>query len=203
MKKIIWITILFVVMNLLSAYGFGKNKIQPSHLEWDHIATMHFDIYFPKGNDEFGKLAALMAEESYYYLKQDFKRPVKDRIPIIFYKSQQEFQTTNIIYPLLSEGVGGFTESLHNRVVMPFNGSYKKMEKTLVHELTHAYVNELSGSSLSFFQPSRLPFWFSEGLPEFEAVGGEDTYNNMFIIDLVMNQQLPNLDNIGGYYAYR
>jgi hypothetical protein len=203
MKKIISLALLTLILSTLLAYSFGKNKVQSNKLEWNHIATLHFDIYFAKANNEFGKLAALMAEESYYYLKQDFKRPVKDRIPIIFYPAQQAFQTTNIISSLLSEGVGGFTESLHNRVVLPFNGSYKKMEKTLVHELTHAYVNELSGSSFSMLQTGSLPFWFSEGLPEFESVGGEDTYNNMFIIDLVLNQQLPNLNNIGGYYAYR
>ncbi|MDY6914700.1 MAG: hypothetical protein SVM86_00070, partial [Candidatus Cloacimonadota bacterium] len=201
MKKIsVFINSLLLITSL---WGFGKNKVQSNTLNWDHIATMHFDIYFPRGNDEFGKYVALSAEEAYYYLKADFKTPISNRIPIIFYKSQKEFGTTNIIQPVLTEGVGGFTESLHNRVVMPFNGSYRKMEQTLIHELTHAYVNELSGSAFSMFQSSSLPFWFSEGLPEFESVGNEDTYNNMFIIDLVLNQRLPDLQNIGGYYAYR
>jgi Tol biopolymer transport system component len=170
------------------------------------IETMHFDIYFPAGNDNFGRLVALMSEDTYYYLKNDFQFPAMSRIPIIFYGSQLEFQTTNIIYPLLSEGIGGFTESLKNRVAIPFDGSYSKLEETLTHELTHAYINALdSGSPGSFFylKSFNFPFWFSEGLPEFESVGGSNVRNNAFIMDLVINDNMRSLTDISGYSAYR
>jgi hypothetical protein len=144
-----------------------------------------------------------MAEEAYYKIKADLKKPIFNRIPIIFYKSHQEFATTNIIYPLLNEGVGGFTELSRNRVAVPFSGSYKKMEETLIHELTHAYVNEMNKIRSKFLNFSGLPFWFSEGFPEFLSVGGKDVYNNMFVVDLIMNDGVFYLDGIGGYFAYR
>lgn len=198
--------LLCLYSSLLSAYSFGQNKVQATKEEWSKIETMHFDVYFPKGEDEFGKTASLMAEEAYYYLKEGFKYPIKDRIPIIFYISHQGFQTTNVIYSLLSEGVGGFTESIHNRVVVPFDGNYRKLEEVLTHELTHAYINDLDAKSSSrFFNFSsyNFPFWFSEGLPEYMSIGGLDNYNNMFILDMVMNDYLYPLDQVNGYYAYR
>ncbi|HPR18220.1 MAG TPA: hypothetical protein PLD62_08230, partial [Candidatus Cloacimonadota bacterium] len=202
MKKYL-IFLLILMMANLSAYNFGKNKIQTQNTDWSHIATLHFDIYFQKGDDDFGKAAALMAEEAYYSIKADFHSPIRGRIPIIFYKSRQDFETTNVIYSLLSEGVGGFTESSRNRVAVPFTGSYKDLEKVLIHELTHAYINGLNNQRNRFMNLSGLPFWLQEGLPEFESVHGEEVYNNMFIIDLLLNDGLPDIDQVSGYYSYR
>ncbi len=205
MKKLL-IAILLLIQGLLFAQTFGQNKVNATVQDWSVLRTMHFDIYFPLGEDEFGKTAALMAEEIYYYIKNDLKYPVISRIPIIFYATHTEFQVTNIIYPLLSEGVGGFTESLRNRVVVPFDGSYSKLEELLTHELTHAYINALDNrvtNAIQALRPTAFPFWFSEGLPEFLSIGGEDEYNNMFILDMVVNDNLPKIDYIGGYLAYR
>jgi len=153
-KNILWLLFFIFIYHSVEAYTFGKNKIQPEVLKWSKIETLHFDIYFNKGDDEFGKMAALLSEEAYYKIKEDLKRPIFSRIPIIFYKSHLQFQTTNIIYYLLDESVGGFTELNRNRIAIPFGGSYKKLEETLVHELTHAYINELnwvrSGSPRDF-----------------------------------------------------
>lgn len=209
MKHVIFILIilsLLLACGSLHAYYFGQNKVNATYTGWSQIQTMHFDIYFPEGQDNFGRLAALMAEDTYYYLKKDFKFPATSRIPIIFYGSQLEFQTTNIIYPLLSEGIGGFTESQRNRVVIPFDGSYAKLEQLLTHELTHAYINALdTGTPGSFFYLRffNLPFWFSEGLPEFESVGGADVNNNAFILDLIINDKIRSLSDVSGYSAYR
>ena len=205
MKKLI-LALLLLSWALLGAVNFGQNKVNSVPQDWSVLKTMHFDIYFPKGEDDFGKTAALMAEEIYYYLKADLKYPVISRIPIVFYSTKSEFQVTNIIYPLLTEGVGGFTESLRNRVAVPFDGSYSNLEELLAHELTHAYVNALDKrvtNALDSLRPSSFPFWFSEGLPEFLSIGGEDEYNNMFVLDMVVNDNLPRLDYGEGYIAYR
>jgi len=105
--------LLFIILTFgsigLNAYSYGQNKVNAVYTQWSQIQTLHFDIYFPKGQDNFGRLAALMAEDTYYYLKGDFQFPAMSRIPIVFYSSQLEFETTNIIYYLLSEGIGGFT----------------------------------------------------------------------------------------------
>jgi Tol biopolymer transport system component len=191
----------------LNAQYFGRNKIQDTKEEWSEINTIHFDIYFPKGSVEFGKMISVLAEDTYYYLRDNFNTPLRGRIPLIVYPSQQDFMTTNVITQLLSEGVGGFTESYKNRIVIPFNGSYKDLEDVLTHEMTHAYINALDhqGALKGSYGStnSRLPFWFTEGLPEFQSLVGEDKYNEMFILDMVMNDKLQSLEQVSGYFAYR
>ncbi len=204
--RIILSLLLLLATALLSAYNFGQNKVNLQPEDWSLIQTMHFDIHFPAGEDQFGQTVALMAEETYYNLRDELTYPISGRIPIVFYRSKTQFQNTNIIYPLLTEGVGGFTESLRNRVVIPFDGSYAALEELLVHELTHAYINALDKGTTNaarVLRPVTFPFWFSEGLPEYLSIGGEDDYNNMFILDMVVNDALPDLETTGGYYAYR
>ncbi len=206
LKKMLILALLCCSLSLSFAYSFGQNKVNSRDVNWSMIQTKHFDIYFPKGNDEFGKVASLMAEKSYYYLKNDLQFPATSRIPIVIYGSKTEFQTTNIIYSLLSEGVGGFTESLKNRIAIPFEGSYADLEQVLTHEMVHAYANDLEhGLSAAFMnlKQSTMPFWFTEGLPEFFAVGGKDNYNNMFMLDMVVNDNMSKLDYVDGYLAYR
>ncbi len=206
MKIKILALLLLITCTGLAAYTFGQNKVNVVSSDWSYIQTLHFDIYFPFGYDDFGRLAALMAEETYYTLRDNLRFPIDSRIPVIFYGSKSEFQSTNIIYPLLTEGVGGFTESLRNRVVIPFEGSYSKLEELLAHELTHAYVNAIDSGGpgvLNALRPASFPFWFSEGLPEYLSIGGEDSFNNMFILDMVVNDRLPRLENLEGFYAYR
>ncbi|HNT52470.1 MAG TPA: hypothetical protein PKH19_03640, partial [Candidatus Syntrophosphaera sp.] len=198
--------LLLVLASAGQAYTFGQNKLNLSPEDWSQLQTMHFDVYFPAQADSFGRLAALMAEEAYYRLRENFTYPTASRIPLILYRNKSGFQNTNIIYPLLTEGIGGFTESLHNRVVIPFSGSYAELETLMAHELTHAYVNALEKNALSSFFSldfSPLPFWFSEGLPEFLSLGGGNDFNSMYILDLVLNDKMPALENVGGFYAYR
>jgi len=204
--RYILLLLLLLAAGTSPAYYFGQNKVNLVPEEWSTLQTMHFDIYYPQGEDEFGRVVALMAEETYYTLKDQLTFPIGSRIPVMFYSSKTNFQSTNIIYPLLTEGVGGFTESLRNRVAIPFDGSYSDLEELLAHELTHAYTNALEdgvANALRSMRPTSFPFWFSEGLPEYLSIGGESDYNNMFILDMVVNDKLPPLQNLGGYYAYR
>ena len=207
MKKPIYcLIVLCLFSGACFAYSFGQNKVNYAPQEFSTIQTMHFDIYFPAGEERFGQTAALMAEDIYYYVKGEFKVPILTRIPIVFYSTKTEFLSTNITYYLLTEGIGGFTESLHNRVVIPFEGSYAALEELLAHELTHAYINAMDNRYVNpntMLRPTSFPFWFSEGLPEYLSVGGEDDYNNMYLLDMVINNSIGKLSRTDGYLAYR
>jgi len=206
MKRILLAFFIYLII-IPKIQAFGQNKIQADNINWSKIRTMHFDIYFVEGEDDFGKTLALMAEEGYYYLKESFRIPLKDKIPLIVYKNHLEFEKTNIIYPILNEAVGGFTESMKNRVVVPFDGSYVRFEETLVHELTHAYVNGLTLDSMTSkmlnIGGGRFPFWFQEGLPEYLSMRGTSVNNEMYIQDMVMNNDIQPLNQVDGYLAYR
>ena len=107
----------------------------------------------------------------------------------------------------MEEGIGGVTELFKNRVVLPFEGSYRMFRHVIHHELVHAVINDMfyGGSIQSIISNNvriQLPLWFNEGLAEYEALGW-DTNSDMFMRDAALHTYLPPIEYLSGYFAYR
>ena len=151
--------------------GFGKNKVQYREFDWSYISSDHFDVYFYDGGHDLAVFSATVLESAYVEISAQLNHQLGKRVPCIIYQSHNEFQQTNVTGGLLEEGVGGFTESFKNRMVMPFTGSYEDFRHVLHHELTHAVTFDLLygggvGSLLSRRSLFRQPLWFAEGFAE-------------------------------------
>ena len=200
-----------LVLSAGSAFGqepvFGKNKVQYRDFDWSYISSEHFDVYFYEGGYDLAVFAATVLESSYVEISAQLNYSLRKRVPCIIYESHNEFQQTNVTSSLLEEGVGGFTESLKNRMVMPFTGSYEEFRHVLHHELTHAVIFDMlyggMGSLLSRQALFRLPLWFSEGYAEYSSRHGWDTFADMVIRDATVHGYLIPLDYVGGYLAYK
>jgi Tol biopolymer transport system component len=212
-RRLALISIILAVAFLATeafAQGFGKNKVQYRNFDWRVVRTENFDIYFYEGEDEIVKFAQQIAEGAYEQLAADIGHKLKNRVPIIIYNSQNDFQQTNVILELIEESVGGFTELYKNRVVVPFTGSYEEFRHVLVHELTHAFEFDLLfGGVGSIFPASlyamELPLWVYEGLSEFTSLGWDED-SDMYMRDLVVNEKLVPLDELAyasGYVVYK
>lgn len=200
------LTVVFLAQLCLFAQ-FGKNKVQYKYFDWYYIQTNHFDIYFPNDGDTLAEFAAHIAEDALTKIQQSFKYSINNRITVIVYNSQNDFQETNVTDSYLSEGIEGFTELFKNRVVVQFHGSYKQFRHLIHHELVHAVMNDMFyGGSLQNIIANnitiQIPLWFSEGMAEYQALGwDEDT--DMFIRDAAINEYLPDVQNLSNYFAYR
>lgn len=187
--------------------SFGKNKVQYKTFDWHYIQTTHFDLYFDRGNEGLAAFAADAAESAYTSISRSFRYSITARIPFVVYNSHNTFQQTNVISSYLEEGIGGVTELFKNRVVVPFEGDYKKFRHVIHHELVHAVINDMfyGGSIQSIISGNitlQLPLWFNEGLAEYEALGW-DTNSDMFMRDATLHGYLPPIHQLGGYFAYR
>lgn len=186
---------------------FGKNKVQYKKFNYHFIQSKHFDVYFTDGGERLATFAIVAAESALVSIQRTFKYNIKNRISMIIYNSHNDFQQTNVISEYLEEGIGGVTELFKNRVVVPFEGSYDQFRHVIHHELVHAVMNDMfyGGSLQSIISNNitlALPLWFMEGLAEFEALGW-DTHSDMFMRDASINQYLPDINLLGGYFAYR
>ncbi len=168
-----WVTFfslfVFFPVLLFGQFYFGKNKIQYSDYRWEVFSTEHFDVFFYDGEKELASFIAAVAESSYREHSIRFRFYPSCRIPLIIYHTPNLFQETNTIPYILPEGVGGFTEYLKGRVVVPYNGSWADMEHTIRHELVHIfqlYYTEKMLDKNNVFYFSWLPLWFIEGQAE-------------------------------------
>lgn len=215
-KKSLLISVLAVLLGtliteeLLAQYfSFGKNRVQYEQFDWRFIETEHFDIYYyDSKNYHLAQFTAETVESSLIQLKEDFGADLTDRIPVIIYDSHSDFSQTNVVrLPVDAQGIGGVTDKFKNRMTQPFMGDYDDFRRTLQHELTHAFINDVyyGGTVQSIVQNNIqlvFPLWFEEGLAEYLALGW-DTQTDMFMRDAVLNQYLPPLTQLGGFLAYR
>ncbi len=190
-------------------YYFGKNKVQYTSFEWQVMPTEHFRIYFYKEELEIAKIAAHTAETAYRRLAAKFNHEVRYTIPLIIYSSPSYFAQTNVTPGLVGESVGGFTEFLKGRVVVPFHGSYFDFEHVINHEMVHVFqIDKLEyvTSRVSNRTMGYPPLWFTEGLAEFWSKEW-DTEADMIIKDMVIDGNLIPIDRLyivqGTYFMYK
>ncbi len=186
---------------------FGKNKVQYKKFSWSFIQSDHFDIYFSEGGYSIAQFAAQAAESAYTSLAKLFRYQLVNRVPIVVYNSHNDFQQTNVISEYMEEGIGGVTELFKNRVVVPFEGDYKKFRHVIHHELGHAVLNDMfyGGSIQSILSNNitlQLPIWLNEGLCEYASLRW-DTNSDMFIRDATVHEYLVPIPQLNGYFAYR
>lgn len=203
-----FLTLLVVALLSTASFAqFGQNKVQYKEYTWFYIQTMHFDVYFSQDGSEIAGFAANAAEEALKQIERLMNHKINNRITIILFNSQNDFQETNVTDEYLSENVGGFTELFKNRVVLPYNGDYKAFRHVIHHELVHAVVNDMfyGGAIQNIIANNiqiRLPLWFNEGLAEYLSLGW-DTNTDMYIRDAASNEYLPDIPQLDGYFAYR
>ena len=184
------------------AQAFGKNKITGQRFDWHIHRTEHFDIHYYPSEAKLVPIMAAIAEEAYEQHSEDFEHELRDRTPLILYKSHKDFQETNIILQELHEGIGGFAELFKHRIVIPFTGSLEAFREVIFHELIHIFQYDIiyqkphariySGEFL--YSP---PIWFIEGMADYFAEDN-DAIGEMVIRDASMNNKivpLPQLRN--------
>jgi hypothetical protein len=198
----------FILILASQSFGqFGRNKVQYKDYDWYYIQTKHFDIYFTIEGQNIAEFAATAIEDALAQIQSSINYKIQKRISVVLYDSQNEFQETNVIDAYLGEGTGGFTELFKNRIVLPFSGNYKMFRHVIHHELVHGVMNDLfyGGALQNIISNSsavNLPLWFSEGLAEYLALGW-DTNTDQFIRDAAINEYLPDIKYLDGYFAYR
>ena len=206
--KIKYMFLYLLLFGLALSEQFGKNIVQYSEFDWFYTQTDHFDIYVSDSSGYHLSFLEEHSENAYDKIQSLFNWSLKNRISIIVYDSHNDFQQTNVISSHLPEGVGGVTELLKNRVVIPFDGSYKEFKHVIYHELVHAFINDcVYGGNLKSMMANsikvRIPLWMNEGLAEYIAEKWSSN-SDMWIRDLVLNgDNLPHINQLTGYWAYR
>lgn len=207
LNVIIVLLILFLYPGVSSAQ-FGKNKVQYKDFKWSYLQSKHFDVYFYQDGYDLAEYTATVAESSLVSLSKNMDYNIGNRVPLIAFQSHNDFQQNNILDEFLPEGVGGVTELFKNRVLVPFEGNYSQYRHVIHHELTHAFMNDMFyGGSIQNIIAKNItlvfPGWFAEGMAEVQSLGGLDKETDMYIRDAVINDYLPPLDYLSGYFSYR
>jgi len=187
---------------------FGRNKVQYDSFDWQVLKTPNFDLYFyPEMDESIGDFAR-MSERWYERFARSFQHEFEKAKPLIVYADHPDFQQTNTLPQQISEGTGGVTESLKNRVIMPMTGSYWDTDHVLGHELVHAFQYNIAQTNggAGFRGLVTLPLWLVEGMAEYLSVGREDALTAMWMRDAVRRDDFPTITQLtrdSRFFPYR
>jgi Tol biopolymer transport system component len=187
------------------AQYFGRNKVQYERFNWRVLRTPHFEIYYYPEAEVAVRDAARMAERWYQRHSRTFLHEFGERKPIIFYADDADFHQTNAISGEIGEGTGGVTESIKERVIMPFTGLYRENDHVLGHELVHSFQYDIAlnrSDSLSRFNLALLPLWLVEGMAEYLSLGRNDPHTAMWLRDAALRDDLPTIQQLTRSYRY-
>lgn len=200
--------VLLALPTQVAAQYFGRNKVQYDNFDFKILKTPHFDIHFYPEEAAAVEDAARMSERWYERFARLFQHEFEKPKPIILYADHPDFQQTNTLRGSLSEGLGGVTESLKNRVIMPLTGSYWDTDHVLGHELVHAFQYNIaqarSGAGIRGL--TLLPLWLVEGMAEYLSVGREDPLTAMWMRDAILRDDVPTLRQMTSerrFFPYR
>lgn len=186
-----------------TGYYFGQNKVQYKNFKWAVFRTRHFDVHYYAEEKQAAEDAARMAERGYDYLSDVLNHQIKERIPIILYSSINDFQQTNAVSGMISDGTRGVTESLKKRVILPLTGSYREFNHVLVHEMVHAFQYDIIfGKNTQKANVNNIPLWFVEGMAEYLSNGMDNT-TRMWVRDGLLNNNLISVKKLNSVYDIR
>ena len=189
---------------------FGKSKVQTRDYRFQSFETEHFRVLFYTGGEALAEFAAQSAEDYYAQTSRDLGFELTGKTPLILYLSPSQFSETNVILDIIEEGVGGFSELVKNRIVIPFDGSYNNLHHVIGHELTHIFEFQMFYRSrlaalLGAVDELQIPLWVMEGFAEYQS-GWVNVSSDAFMRDLVLNNRLVPLEDLNdgmGYLVYR
>ena len=153
--------------------------------------------------------AARMAERWYSRHAQILNHELSSRQPLILYAAHPQFEQTNTTTGNLGEGVGGFTEPLMRRIVLPLTASLDETNHVIGHELVHAFqydIMEKGNRAVGNPAETDMPLWFIEGMAEYLSLGPDDPHTAMWMRDAVYSdQKLPSFRDLNNpkYFPYR
>ncbi len=190
---------------------FGQNQVQYDRFNWRVRETEHFLIHYYPEEAQAAADAARMAERAYGKLSRLIGYQFREKKPLVLFASRTDFGQNNVTGDL-GEGVGGVTEGLRHRVLLPFTGDYQSFEQVLTHELVHSFQYDIfargkAGGGLQTLQSVNPPSWFMEGMAEYLSTGPNHRLTEAWLRDAALNGKLPSIEEMTErpdlYFPYR
>jgi len=168
---------------------FGKNRVHYDKFDWHIYKTDHFEIFYYPALEPHLERVAAAAESAYQRISGELKHDLAERVPLILFKTQSEFQMQNISGDELPEGVLAFAEPERNRMVLPIDEPPDQLYRLITHELTHVFEFDIIPRGIL---GASLPLWMDEGLANYMA-GYWNILDLMQVRDAAITDNVPKM----------
>ena len=92
--------ILFLALLAISLHpqllARGKNKIPYEKFDWKIYESTHFKFYYYPAEEHLLEQVVNMSESAYQVVSEKLQHELNFPVPMVFYKTHEEFEQTNI-----------------------------------------------------------------------------------------------------------
>jgi hypothetical protein len=170
---------------------FGHNRPRYTRFEWFIYKTDHFEIYYYPEVEKHLTRVASYAESAYQHVSSELKHDLADRVPLIIFKTNSEFQQQNVGGEL-PEGVLAFAEPERNRMLLPIDEPTDQLYELITHELTHIFEFDIIPRGI---MGANLPLWMDEGLSDY-MTGAWNSLDLMAVRDTAVTDTVPRMSHM-------
>lgn len=151
--------------------SFGKNRVQYTDFYWTFYRFKNFDAYFYVGGQELAIYTGRTADREIEEIERIFDYKINGRFQFIVYNKLSDLKQSNI--GLESEelltNTGGLTKIIGNKVLIYFDGDYRRMREQIRGGVAQVMLNQLmfGGNIKDRLQSAvllTLPDWYTQGL---------------------------------------
>jgi beta-lactamase regulating signal transducer with metallopeptidase domain len=188
---------------VLSAAGAqGVEPIaSPDTFDWQVHATNHFDIHYYAALTPNLEQVADSAERAYQRISSELQYDLPFKVPLVLFKTRNDFAQQTIIPEVGGAGaiargdVISFSEHRRNRVVILVEEEPDRLDRLVIHELTHIFAFDIIPRSATNLR--RVPSWIDEGFAEY-MTGVWDPDRLKQVRDLVVSDNIPKMSAVTG-----
>lgn len=176
-KRLILLAVVFLLTPLAAFAQFGKNNVQYTQLN-QFYQSYRFDVWHDLDPNDPAQMEYLRQVVENLENARDwmsgpkvFNHSIDRRIPVLFFKTHFEMESSNLVGGFLPEGVGAFVESERIRMVLKGDFSRPLGRAIGVHELAHEFQMDVYSSNViqKAVGAERLPNGYFEGCAEYLA----------------------------------
>lgn len=195
----VFLSFVFIVIIVFYSFGFGKNKVNYTLNDWYIYELGNYKVFIDSSQTNISKFVIRALKDNDEDLRSLTLRDLNEIFPVIIFPNQIDFQANNIAEGFIDEGVGGFTEGVKNRLVMPMNGNWGFFKRILKHEMVHVYQFDALKSPqyrkiIRSFDVN-IPLWFIEGMSEYYSVEW-DFSSEEILRDITINNSIVPLSRL-------
>ncbi|MCB1043285.1 MAG: PD40 domain-containing protein [Acidobacteria bacterium] len=201
----IWMALITWMGLSAPVWAGGKNKIPYDDFEWQIYQSEHFKVFFYEAERHLLPQVVDMAEAAYANNSELLQHQINFKVPLVIYKTHEEFEQTNIFSGFIPRYVGAFAEPFQSRMVLPIDLPEEELYQLIAHELTHIFQYDmLFNNKISTIIRANAPTWFIEGMASYVA-DDESNLDRMVLRDSAINSNFASLSQLSSlsFLAYR
>ena len=177
----------------------GKNKVNYESFDWKIYQSQHFKFYFYSAEEHLLENMVDLSEAAYKVVSEKLQHQIDFPIPMVLFKTHEEFMQNNVNPGFLPQGVQAFADPYQSRMVLPIDGTPEFLFALTTHELTHIFQYDmLYNNKISTIIRANSPIWFREGMASWVA-DDEDNLDRMVLRDVAVNGGFLSLANFEGF----